>query len=174
MTLTFLPPEEKPRRGGKVVAIYSAPGSARTSARVPDDEIPPGYRRPKHGTGLLRDWQKGERPPGAGTPTRYTETLKLARQHSAEALLTLVQRMKDPDGRIAVVAANSVLERAWGKAREMKPEEQAVAKIDLSALSGPELQLLMRLVESGRLKAAPEPVEGEQIEGSATEPDRDQ
>jgi hypothetical protein len=92
--------------------------------------------------------------------------MRLARQHSAEAMMTLVERMKDVDGRIAVVAANSILERAWGKAREMKPEEQEKAQIDLSTLSAAELKILLDLVQSGRLRSAPEPASATgEIEG---------
>jgi len=51
------------------------------------------------------------------------------------------------------MSASLILERAWGKAREMKPQEQERAHIDLSALSKEELDVLMKLVLSGRLKA---------------------
>jgi hypothetical protein len=63
--------------------------------------------------------------------------------------------MKDPDGRVAVVAANSLLERAWGKTKEMKPEEPERVQIDLSTLTDEELALLTKLVLSGRLRNAP-------------------
>ena len=79
---------------------------------------------------------------------------QLARQHSLDAVRTLIERLSDPDGRIAVVAANAILERAWGKTKEMRPEEGQQAQIDLSSLSGAELALLMRLVDSGRLRSA--------------------
>jgi hypothetical protein len=121
------------------------------SARV----LPPGYRKPKHGKGMLKNWVKGQsgRPPGV-VATRYGETLALARAASPDAMRALIARLHDPDGRIVVVAANSILERAWGKVKEARPEEVKQAQIDLSALSGAELQVLMRLVESGRLRSA--------------------
>ena len=55
-----------------------------------------------------------------------------------------------PDGRIAVVAANSILERAFGKVREARPEDLPKAAIDLSSLSDAEPAILMKLVESSR------------------------
>jgi hypothetical protein len=64
----------------------------------------------------------------------------------------LIERLHDPNGRIAVVAANSILERAFGKVRAARPEDQPKAQIDLSGLSSAELALLVRLVESGRLR----------------------
>jgi hypothetical protein len=90
------------------------------------------------------------------TPSRYNETQQLARSHSIAAVQTLAERLHDPDGRIAVVAANSLLERAWGKVKEAKPEDNVVAQIDLSGLTAEELSIMVRLVQSGRLKAAPE------------------
>ena len=38
--------------------------------------------------------------------------------------------------------------------REQKPEELAQAQIDLSTLSAAELAIMVKLVESGRLRAA--------------------
>ena len=112
--------------------------------------------KPKHGKGMLRPFKKGD--PGRRQPiaTRYTETLHLARAASPEAMQTLISRLHDPDGRIAVVAANSILERAWGRVKEQKPEEVRQQVIDLSKLSNEELALLMKLVESGRLQPVPE------------------
>ena len=126
------------------------------SISVPDTKeqaaghAPEGWIKPKHGKGMLKPWPKGNKL-GGQRPGRYQETQQLARSHSLEAVQTLVERLRDPDGRIAVVAANSILERAWGKVREAKPEEHKVASIDLSKLNGAELDLLLRLADSGRL-----------------------
>jgi hypothetical protein len=155
MVLTLIPDPPAPILIGhdeNVVQINTPKAGAQHSAR----EVPPGFRVPRHGHGLLRPWPKGQSARPDTRPSLYVETMRIARQHSPQAIQTLIERMKDADGRIAVVAANSVLERAFGKPREMKPEEQQ-AHIDLSSLSGPELQLLLRLVESGRLRSAAEP-----------------
>jgi hypothetical protein len=127
-------------------------GRAKNHARVTTSEPVAGWRRPSHGRGLLKPFAPGNKL-GGRRGTRYCETVALAREHSLEAVHTLVERLRDPDGRIAVVAANSVLERAWGRVREAKPEEQPKAQIDLSALTRDELQLLVRLAVSGRIKA---------------------
>jgi hypothetical protein len=135
--------------------------------------VPPGYRIPKHGGGMLKPFPPGSsgRPPN--TSTRYSETLRIAREASPEAMRVLIQRLRDPDGRIAVVAANSIMERAWGKVREMKPEEQTKAQIDLSKLSNAELALLMKLVEDGRLTALPDgPNEAPPVIDGAVSSDR--
>src|SRR5215469_12422881 len=122
-------------------------------------DVPEGWIKPKHGKGMLKPWQPGNKL-GGQRPGKYQETQQLARAHSLDAVNTLVERLRDPDGRIAVVAANSILERAWGKVREQKPEEHKQASIDLQSLSAAELALLMRLIDSGRLRSE-EPAEGQ-------------
>jgi hypothetical protein len=133
--------------------------------RAPDraPEIPPGYRRPSHGKGLLRNFPPGNagRPPH--TSTRYSETIALARASSPEAMRCLIERLRDPDGRIAVMSASLILERAFGKPREMKPEEREQMSIDLSALSAPELKILMDLAVSGRLRSVPSEASGDVV-----------
>jgi hypothetical protein len=104
---------------------------------------------------MLKPWRKGETGRVSNVASRYTETQQYARQHSMEAVKTLVERLQDPDGRIAVVAANSLLERAWGKVREQKPEEQQQMRIDLTMLTAAELAILAKLAESGRLQSIP-------------------
>ncbi len=90
---------------------------------------------------------------GFNKPTSLRETLALARKHSPEAMMTLVNNLHHEDGRISTMSASLILERAWGKPREMKPEEHQQAHIDLSQLSGEELSILVRLARSGRLKS---------------------
>jgi hypothetical protein len=120
-----------------------------------EDRAREGWIKPKHGKGMLRPFQPGNSGRPVNTSTRYSETLALARENSPAAMRTLISRLQDPDGRIAVVAANSLLERAWGKVREMKPEERQQMSIDLSALSAAELKILMDLAVSGRLRSVP-------------------
>ena len=151
--------------------------SAPRSARAEGD----GWVKPKHGRGMLKPWKKGETGRVSNVASRYTETQRFAREHSLEAMETLAKRLHDPDGRIAVVAANSLLERAWGKVREQKPEEREQMQLDLSQLSGPELALLMKLAASGRIKgiaveagsdAAPPVIEGNVEESEPGDRDR--
>ena len=135
--------------------VHDTDLSEKRRARVAPTEPGNGWIRPKHGRGMLLPFPKGA-PGRVGKPSRYTETLQIAREASPEAMRVLVQRLHDLDGRVAVVAAERLLERAWGKVREMKPEEQPQARIDLSKLSNAELGVLMKLVTSGRLVAAPD------------------
>jgi hypothetical protein len=139
-----------PRREGNIT-IVSHDTSADAEDRARDTRR---WIKPKHGRGMLRPFEPGNRL-GGHKGTRYIETQQLCRQHSLEAVQALIERLKDPDGRIVVVAANSILERAWGKVREAKPEEQQQAHIDLSALSAEEMRIMLALAQSGRLRAIP-------------------
>jgi hypothetical protein len=113
------------------------------------------FRKPSHDRGLLKPFQIGNKL-GGRRGTVYTETQRLAREHSVDAVMTLVERLSDRDGRVAIAAAVAILERAWGKVGEARPEdEQPPTQIDVSVLTDAELQLLVRLVESDRWRPAP-------------------
>jgi hypothetical protein len=110
-----------------------------------------GWRQGKNG-GQIRPFRKGEgQVPGFRKPSNYVETLHLARKSSPEAMRTLIRALQNPDQRVAVVAANSILERAWGKVKEAKEEPQPEAHVDLSQLTAAELAILAKLADSGRL-----------------------
>jgi hypothetical protein len=120
------------------------------------DRAREGWIKPKHGRGMLRPFQPGNSGRPKNTSTRYSETLQLARAASPDAMRCLIERLHDPDGRIAVMAASLILERSWGRVvREMKPDEREQVSIDLSALSAVELKILADLAQSGRLRSVP-------------------
>jgi hypothetical protein len=110
-----------------------------------------GWRRPSHGKGLLRDFKKGQSGYVPGTAHRYNEVQQLARAHSLDALRALVRLLDDDDGRVVAVASAAILDRAWGRCREMPAQEVQEERIDLSQLSDAELAVLTRLADSGRL-----------------------
>ena len=117
--------------------------------------------------GWLTPFKKGEgQRTGYRKPSAYTETLQLARRASPAAMRTLIERLNDPDGRIAVMSASLILERAWGKVKEAKEEPQSEAHIDLSQLTTAELAILIKLADSGRLGGT-ETRSPPQIEGAA-------
>jgi hypothetical protein len=115
-----------------------------------------GWLPGKNG-GWLRPIAKGDRiQAGYRKPHALTQTLQAARKASPAAIATLVRHLDHPDGRVAVTAANLLLERAWGRPREQPAEERETAQaLDLSGLTDAELAVLLRLVQSGRLRPMP-------------------
>jgi hypothetical protein len=113
--------------------------------------------RPARNGGKLLVRRKGEGGPYTGyqKPITMIETLHLARKHSPDAMRTLIRNLSHEDGRISTMSASLILERAWGKPREAKPEEQQETQIDLTQLTREELGVLTRLALSGRLRPVP-------------------
>lgn len=135
--------------------------------------VPGRARVPGRNGGVLYPFEKGHgQVPGFNKPAYLKESLRLARQASPRAVATLIKHLDAEDGRIAVVAAERLLERAWGPARQ-PPVERQEGRIDLSKLSDSELKVLLALVERGGLQPLPELGEAEprQIEGEVS-PDR--
>jgi hypothetical protein len=109
----------------------------------------------RNGKGVLIPFQKGQKlPAGFNTPVTARETLWLARKHSPAAMMTLIQNLQHPDARVSTMSAQLVLDRAWGRPREQEQKPEAGGTIDLSELGSDELRILMRLAQSGRIKAS--------------------
>ena len=145
-----------------------------TSRHYSAASAPPNVAReekwitPAHGHGRLRPWQKGQSGYVPGTAHRYNETVALARQHSLDAVRALIRLLNDADGRIVSVAACALLDRGWGRVtREAALDQPQEAVLDLSALSDRELQILVDLCDSGRLRAVEPKSAPLQIEESA-------
>lgn len=115
----------------------------------------PGYIVPSHGGGLLKPIQKGQVLNPTGKSGVYQECQRIAREHSVEAVHRLVELMKQKDDdRVAFMAVSALLDRAWGKPKEMKAEEQTQqTTVDLSKLSEEHKRLLLEMFRSGVLKA---------------------
>jgi hypothetical protein len=136
-----------------------------------------GWIRGRNGKGWLRPISKGDRTQaGYKKPHSLTETLQAARKASPRAIATLIRHLDNPDGRVAVTAANLLLERGWGRPKEQPQEEaEQQMQLDLSMLSDQEVAILVRLVESNRWRGLPapateanytevEPLEGESVD----------
>lgn len=123
----------------------------------PDTEkrVEPRARIRGRNNGTLTPFARGDKHmTGYRKPSTYVETLRLARKHSPDAMLTLIRNLNHEDGRISTMSASLILERAFGKAREM-PEEYQQSHIDLTQLSDQELAILLKLAQSGRLTGVP-------------------
>lgn len=115
--------------------------------------------RRKKGWANLIPVKKGEpsRNP-AGRPPLERDIRLLARHATPAIMQRLIDMALDPatDDRVAFVAGNAVIERAWGKPKEPRPGEDdgAPQKVDLSKLSDKDLASFRKLVEKARVKKA--------------------
>lgn len=60
-------------------------------------------------------WQKGQSGNPGGRAKGYGDIRALARAHTDKALKVLVDALKDTDPQVRVRAANSLLDRGYGK-----------------------------------------------------------
>lgn len=60
-------------------------------------------------------WVKGQSGNPGGRPKGEKEVIELAREASTRAVGRLVELIEHEDARVAIAAANSVLDRAFGK-----------------------------------------------------------
>jgi hypothetical protein len=81
----------------------------------------------------LRPWVPGQTGNPGGRPKGIAAR---AREHTDKALETLVAALDDPDRRVAVTAANIILDRGWGKPQQnLSPEDaQSLSFLHLVAM----------------------------------------
>ncbi len=92
-------------------------------------------------------WQPGKsgNPAGIQGPA-YREVQRLAREAAPQAIRRLVELVDSLDPRVSLLAAQAVLERAYGKPRDAELTEAVPARPDLSALSQQDRTELGRIV----------------------------
>ena len=78
---------------------------------------------PAHGKGRLKPFQPGQSGNPSGKGGLYQEALKICRAASPAAARRLVELLDSPDDRVALLAAEKVLDRAWGKVKETPPSD---------------------------------------------------
>lgn len=98
---------------------------------------------------LLAPWQPGQsgNPHGIGLGKRhesdYQQTMRIAKQNSPAAMMTLVMVMNtSKDDRVRVVAANSILDRAGMKPPKDKEGTHDAPKFNLDSMNPAELSKL--------------------------------
>ena len=81
---------------------------------------------------LERQWKPGQSGNPSGHAAEYGEVVRLARQLSVRAMKRLGELIESADERVAAVAANSVLDRAYGKSEVRRPEpiDDVVARLE--------------------------------------------
>jgi hypothetical protein len=102
-----------------------------------------------------RIWRKGQSGNPAGHSGLYGEVTHLAREASPRAIERLKELMESDDHRVAAVACNSIIDRAFGKPREYDPAEEAPrAVVDWSKASAEDRAalraLLLKVVAASR------------------------
>lgn len=94
------------------------PAKAKPPARRGSAKAPPTNAfKPGHLVGVATRWKPGQSGnPGGVTNRALAEaTRRLAREHAPDAMQRVIDLMRSPDDRVALAAANSVLDRALGK-----------------------------------------------------------
>ena len=74
----------------------------------------------------IRLWKPGQSGNPGGQTVEYGQVIGLARSLSVRAMERLGELMESPDERVATVACNAILDRAFGKPqphRDQEPDE---------------------------------------------------
>ena len=114
--------------------------------------------RPGRNGGWLTPFKPGEgQRVGYQKPSAYVESLRLARRASPAAIAVLIANLDNRDGKVAITAANILLERAWGRAvRETSVEEGEQPELNLRELTDAELAVVLKVLKINRLLATAE------------------
>jgi hypothetical protein len=87
----------------------------------------PKAKRPLPPALAANVWQKGQSGNPAGHTGLYGEAVSLARQAAPTAVRRLIELMASEDERVASVAANAILDRAFGKPRDYDPTAEGAS-----------------------------------------------
>ena len=119
---------------------------------------------PSHGVGRITPFTPftpGESGNPGGRPTRFREVREICRNKSAAAAQALIRIVEDvdqngrnvEDGRVVVVAAQTILTWAYGKPPDYDPrEDKPPVTIDTSHLSSEDRATMLRILRSGVLR----------------------
>ena len=116
------------------------------------------YIVPKHGSGRISPWQKGQsgNPTGLQSTGEYHRVRKLCASHSEEAALGMIRLMRESeDERIQYMCMTSILDRGIGKPRDHSADDQARTIVNLDSLTDDERALLAKLMGKVLPKDAP-------------------
>jgi len=83
---------------------------------APNRALPPAL--------AARRWKPGQSGNPSGHSGEYGQAVRLARQAAPYAVQRLIQLMDSDDERVAAVACNSILDRAFGRPGFVKEEEK--------------------------------------------------
>src|SRR5215467_15904343 len=69
-------------------------------------------------------WRPGQSGNPSGHSGTYGQAVKLAQQAAPRAVLRLIELISSDDERVAAVACNSILDRAFGKPAPVREEQK--------------------------------------------------
>lgn len=126
---------------------------------------------PSHGVGaILPPWKPGQSGNPSGRPMALREVRALGKEASPDAMRAMIRIVRDvdkegrnlEDGRVVVVAAQTILTWTYGKPPDYDPrEDRPAVGIDISRLSAADRATMLRILRSGILQEQGEVVEGE-------------
>ena len=126
-----------------------------------------GLRPTSHGGALLPPWKPGVAPNPGGRPLSLKEVRALGKEASPDAMRAMIRIVRDvdekgrnvEDGRVVVVAAQTILTWTYGKPPDYDPrEDKPPVTIDTSVLTKEERTVLLSALRKGLLRSAEEPV----------------
>jgi hypothetical protein len=85
---------------------------------------------PKHGRGQLRPFRIGESGNPTGKGGLFYEAQQICREASPEAARRMVELMGSKDERVALMAADKILERAWGRPKQVADDAKLDPAVD--------------------------------------------
>lgn len=126
----------------------SAAGRVEEGAVLVPPAIPQQTRRTITGyTGAtLECWAPGQSGNPTGRSKRFHEVQRAAQDKSIQAIEKLGLLMSCGDERVELMAASAILDRAFGKPKEQKADDAALARPNLAALGPDDLAALRRIM----------------------------
>jgi hypothetical protein len=109
-------------------------------------------KRTLHPVLAANRWKPGQSGNPSGHSGEYGDAMWLARQAAPSAVLRLVELIHSDDERVAAVACNAILDRAFGKPREH--HEREVDKLDQMTREELEQDIAKQMTAMGWVKLA--------------------
>jgi len=131
-----------------MVGDHDEPSGGRVRTIAGEVRPPVSAPKPLHPALAANIWKPGQSGNPKGLSGAYGEAVSLARHAAPAAVRRLIELMHSDDERVALVASNSILDRALGKPR---PAPETGENDEIARLSDAELsqRLVAYLVRSG-------------------------
>jgi hypothetical protein len=113
----------------------------------------------------LIPYKKGQTGNPGGKTKQFAQCQRLCREASPDAARRLIELIQSEDERVALMAADKVFERAWGRPKEFDPNAESVKKpppFDPSLYTTDELrqmQAVMKMIAQRQGLLPPEEME---------------